>query len=1240
VSKLAYDLFGGTDRFVVEQRLGSGGFGIVYRAHDRQRLSTVAIKTLYEADPQALYRFKQEFRALAGVSHPNLVELYELFAEGSVWFFTMEMVDGQDFQSYVRPDVYEAASGGVADPNTTRIRRSQPGRADPPTLPAVTVREPEPVRLDVERLRRALPQLAEGVRAVHRAGRLHRDLKPSNVLVTPEGRVVILDFGLVTELRSSSPDAEQAGSPAYMSPEQVRGTPVGAASDWYSVGVMLYQALTGRLPFVGPLPAIMMARLVSEPPPPESIDPSVPPDLAALCRALLKIDPAERPSGDAICAALQGEDVPSLTTAPVDAPEVFVGRERELEALREAARSTARDRPVVVAVRGDSGIGKSALCRAFLDECSEAGALVLRSRCYAQESLPFKALDGLVDSLASHLLRLSTKEVARLKPPHVDALLRLFPTLGRVTAFGTPTSSDDVDPQELRRRAFEALRHLLATLGETRSLVLFIDDVHFGDEDSAAALASVVRGPGAPRFLLVVTGWTAPPAIAKLDALFAALESRGLPHRTLELSELDATHAAALLRATFARDGRDEPAELDVEGLLREASGHPLYLEALARHSMLPTERDDEDAPSRSLRLLEVLERQIRSTPELTQRLLSVLALAGRPLPERVVCQAAGLPSIDPAALRRLRALRLAREQHMEGEALLEIYHGKVAEAAAGMLEAERRRSVHGELARTLEEQQHDEAELIASHWDAAGEPERARPHLQRAAEEAARTLAFEHAARLYADLVGRTPNGSPELARLHVAHGEVLENAGRGGEAAQAYLRAVPLVPQAEADSLEQRAAAQFLFAGYLDEGHAVLKRLVRRLDLPHPESTATKLAAFLARRARIRLRGWSWQPRDASTIDPRALERVDRLMAIGTALSMTDNLAAAVYYSEGLRLALDAGEPSRVAVAYSVEIPFSAVGGIDSVERTRQLVERGFEIAKRVDRPDVIGQMHVSAGAAAVFQGRWRDAVPHLDEADALLRAHGRGFAWHRDTAHAFGLEALANLGEVEAYRERFPRYLDDARARGDRYAETLLCVARGAFHHLTRDEPAQARELAKQGIARWPLRGFDAFHAFALDAEVQAALYEAPERAWAVLEPRWSTMKRGLMQHAQLVRVKILELGGRTAIAALLAGAPAARALRGAARSSESALRKEKGWAVPLADLLAAGLAEVDGGDPTRSLRAAIDGFRHYDMALHALAAERALGDTSRIDEALRARGVRDPVRYSRMLIPRRG
>src|SRR6185312_14688763 len=203
--------FAGNARFELKQILGAGSMGVVYEAYDRERAMSVALKTVHALDADALYRLKTEFRGRADLDHRNLVRLGELLHDGGHWFFTMELVEGWPFLDWVR----------LGD---------------------------APIE---QKLRDAIRQLASGLEALHRAGKVHRDLKPSNVLVTAKGRVVILDFGLVgeTEPGHGSAGIDLVGTAAYMAPEQARSPTVTSAADTYSIGVMIYEALAGRLPF-------------------------------------------------------------------------------------------------------------------------------------------------------------------------------------------------------------------------------------------------------------------------------------------------------------------------------------------------------------------------------------------------------------------------------------------------------------------------------------------------------------------------------------------------------------------------------------------------------------------------------------------------------------------------------------------------------------------------------------------------------------------------------------------------------------------------------------------------------------------------------------------------------------------------------------------------------------------------------------------------------------------------------
>ncbi|HYU16591.1 MAG TPA: serine/threonine-protein kinase, partial [Candidatus Acidoferrum sp.] len=372
--------FFGSERFEVVRPLGAGGMGIVYQVYDRERARTVALKTLHQREAWALYRLKREFRALADISHPNLARLYELVSSEGEWFFTMELVDGVDFITWVRGASAEAEPEAVRDTDMTATRPDRPGpglalvhrRSDSPTLPSrqASAPPPEPSRPEsYDRLRDALRQLAEGVQALHEAGKLHRDIKPSNVIVDGSGRVVLLDFGLITDV--ARPDGETskgyflAGTVDYMSPEQAASGPVGPASDWYSVGTVLYHSLTGTLPFHGPPLTVLAEKQSRQPEPPEHLVSETPADLSELCGELLRLDPGARPAGNEILERLDRR-VPHpparrpRDSRPLDVP--LIGRGVHAAALRDAFDAAIREeRAVTVLVHGRSGMGKSIL---------------------------------------------------------------------------------------------------------------------------------------------------------------------------------------------------------------------------------------------------------------------------------------------------------------------------------------------------------------------------------------------------------------------------------------------------------------------------------------------------------------------------------------------------------------------------------------------------------------------------------------------------------------------------------------------------------------------------------------------------------------------------------------------------------------------------------------------------------------------------------------------------------------
>lgn len=479
LSEVTQEEFEGTSRFLIQKRLGAGGFGVVYQAFDRERKCLVALKFLKKGDGRALYRFKQEFRTLVDICHSNLVTLYELFSEEEQWFFTMEIINGRSFIEYV---------WGEKNPSGDALDSYLPSRSAVPHLAAKIPearhlpgleqdKKAPPCQADLGKLYPALMQLVTGLQVLHRAYKLHGDIKPSNVLVTESGRVVILDFGLASEF-ALEPNRLASdgifGTPAYVSPEQVTGRRATPASDWYSVGVMVYEALTGRLPFDGSDTAILLKKQRYEPPHPGKWISGVPDVLVNLCLALLDKDPGLRPQGEQILKTIQSLEANlalSLThQAEQREPgkESFVGREKELALLHQAWELTQQGHPTTVFIKGRSGIGKSSLVRHFLEQLpeNEKPDLVFRGRCYEQESVPYKVLDSLMDQLSQYLVGLTKPAVEALLPENIGALGKLFPVLNQLETIGNGRERNHQipDPLEMRRLAFKALKQLLTTL--------------------------------------------------------------------------------------------------------------------------------------------------------------------------------------------------------------------------------------------------------------------------------------------------------------------------------------------------------------------------------------------------------------------------------------------------------------------------------------------------------------------------------------------------------------------------------------------------------------------------------------------------------------------------------------------------------------------------------------------------------------------------------------------------------
>ena len=268
------DLDAGTvvdGRYSILSRLGSGGMADVYCAQDLQLGRKVALKLLYRRfaeDAQFVERFKREASAAAGLQHPNVVGVYDRGEFDGTYYIAMEYLEGRSLKQLVQEE------GPLA-----------PERA-----------------IDI------VVQILRAARFAHQRGVIHRDIKPHNVIVDDEGRVKVTDFGIA---RAGASDMTETGSimgtAQYLSPEQAQGHAVSAQADLYAIGIVLYELLTGRVPFDGDSPVTIALKQVSElPVPPSAYNPAIPPELDAIVLRALEKDPARRfaDAGD-MAAALE-----------------------------------------------------------------------------------------------------------------------------------------------------------------------------------------------------------------------------------------------------------------------------------------------------------------------------------------------------------------------------------------------------------------------------------------------------------------------------------------------------------------------------------------------------------------------------------------------------------------------------------------------------------------------------------------------------------------------------------------------------------------------------------------------------------------------------------------------------------------------------------------------------------------------------------------------------------------------
>ncbi len=326
-------------RYRVDARLGRGGMAVVYRADDTLLGRKVALKILHRYYAEAAYfqkRFKQEARAMASMDHKNTVKIYDICQDGDVPLIVAEYVGGEDLKQLLS------------------------GRPEN--------------RMDEASAKKVAAQILEALCYAHRRGIIHRDIKPSNILMTSDGVVKVADFGIarIVEEEDAEEPGEIVGSARYMSPEQLRGGEATPRSDIYSVGILLYQCLTGSPPFSGDLESLVHKQLHQKPTAPRELNKEISLHMEAVILRALSKDPASRyPSARAMLEDLEGGKRDEVVPQTLGIPR---------RAIRRRSRPASLLALVLAFVVTVAGLWLGAASLGYVDFPSEGGAQGLLDR--------------------------------------------------------------------------------------------------------------------------------------------------------------------------------------------------------------------------------------------------------------------------------------------------------------------------------------------------------------------------------------------------------------------------------------------------------------------------------------------------------------------------------------------------------------------------------------------------------------------------------------------------------------------------------------------------------------------------------------------------------------------------------------------------------------------------------------------------------------------------------------------
>jgi len=726
--------------YKIIEKLGGGGMGVVYKAHDTKLKRLVAVKFLPQqvaVNKENRERFKIEAQAAAALNHPNIATIHAIEEHDDQIFIVMEYIEGKELMDIV-------------------------GNGPDRSLP-------------INDVINYATQIAEGMKAAHKKGIVHRDIKSSNIMITDEGQVKIMDFGLAKMGGNAQLTKQYSviGTAAYMSPEQVEGQPVDERSDIFSFGVVLYEMLSGMLPFSGDYDVAVLYSIVNtDPAPLEEFNPSIPDQLKQVVSQCLKkskneryqtcaevLSDLEKQQGPTVEAAGQIRLAPEISMPGFGERNVFIGREAQLNELHQQLQKTMQHKGFTVLIKGESGIGKSTLASQLIKEARAMSMNIFRGQCLFREGgLPYhpyaQAIKSSFQNSAQSIIELLQAKAANLginltdRLPLVQAFLNL-----------TNDSSLLLNKEQL----WDAIVTLFRVIASDRPTLLLIDDLQWADKTTLGLFSFISRNiPNMPLLQLGIYRPGEYPAERDLDpsALtdsIRQLKIEGYANQ-IDLARFTKDETKILIHQILEHHDVDP---LIAQRVFEKTQGNPLFIFELVNfmnsHGIIKSDGkklyldESPDSMDISERVQDVIIQRLNRLSDQQKEILEIAACDGEYFKSDAINACLNIDRI--ALLKELQSLEREHRLIHHDKNLYHFDHPLIRHVLYENILDELRGEYHRMIAKWLVENQEIQTEAasrISHHLISSGQEKEALTYLLHAAEQARQLFAHDEAMKHY----------------------------------------------------------------------------------------------------------------------------------------------------------------------------------------------------------------------------------------------------------------------------------------------------------------------------------------------------------------------------------------------------------------------------------------------------------------------------------------------------------